>query len=303
MHSPVERDLAITFAGGGSRAFYQLGFLERWADELLPRTAAVAGCSAGAAMATLLVSGRVEETRTFFAEQRRGVRGLVDLRALRREGSPFPHEGIYRRTLLHGLAEGGFERVRQAPFPLYFVASAIPPVLPIVLGIALGLGTYQLEKRLRPARLHPRLPQRVGFAEHAVDAREGATPEELVELVLSSSSTPPFTSRGRHRDRRLLDGSLIDNAPAFLAERAPGVRRNLVLLTRPYPEGSTGQRGHRLYVAPREKLPIKRWDYREVAPVEQTLAAGRADADHFESDLQRFLTDAAHRVAGRDDSH
>jgi predicted acylesterase/phospholipase RssA len=303
MHPAVDRDLAITFAGGGSRAFYQLGFLERWSDELLARTAAIAGCSAGAAMATLLVSGRVAETHAFFAEQRRGVRGLIDVRAIRREGRPFPHEGIYRRTLMHGLAEGGFERVQQAPFPLYFVASAIPRVMPSVLGIALGLGTYQLEKRFRPTQLHPSLPQRVGFAEHAVDARECDSPEELVELILSSSSTPPFTRRGRHRNRRLLDGSLIDNAPAFLAEREPGVRRNLVLLTRPYPAGSTGRRGHRLYVAPREKLPIKRWDYREVAPVDETLAAGRADADHFASDLQRFLAEVADRVAARGESH
>jgi len=299
----VNRDLAITFAGGGSRAFYQLGFLERWADELMPRTAAMAGCSAGAAMATLLVSGRVPETQAFFAEQRRGVRGLLDLRALRRDRSPFPHEGIYRRTLMHGLAEGGFERIQSSPFPLYFVCSAIPRVMPAVLGIALGLGTYQIEKRFRPRQLHPQLPRRVGFAAHAVDARECASPEDLVELILSSSSTPPFTRRGRHRDRRLLDGSLIDNAPAFLAEREPGVERSLVLLTRPYPAGSTGRQGHRLYVAPREPLPIKRWDYREAAPVQETLAAGRADADHFETDLQRFLEGPADRLAGGRSAH
>lgn len=299
----MNRDLAITFAGGGSRAFYQLGFLERWADELMPRTAAIAGCSAGAAMATLLVSGRVEQTRAYFAEQRRGVRGLLDIRSLRRERNPFPHEGIYRRTLMHGLAEGGFERVQQAPFPLYFVASTIPRVMPSVVGIALGLGTYQLEKRFWPRQLHPRLPRRVGFAAHAVDARECASPEDLVELILSSSSTPPFTRRGRHRNLRLLDGSLIDNAPAFLAEQEPGVRRTLVLLTRPYPEGATGQRGHRLYVAPRRPLPIKRWDYREAAPVDATLAAGRADADRFATELQRFLGDPVERVAAAAESH
>ena len=89
----MDRDLAITFAGGGSRAFHQPGFLERWADELMPRTAVIAGCSAGAAMAILLVSGRVPETQAFFAEQRREVRGLLDLRSLRRERSPVPARG------------------------------------------------------------------------------------------------------------------------------------------------------------------------------------------------------------------
>ena len=285
----MERDLAITFAGGGSRAFYQIGFLERWGAELLPRTAAMAGCSAGAAMAVLVLSERVPETQRFFAEQRRGVRGLLDLRSLTREGSPFPHEGIYRRTLLHGLAEGGFERVKASPFPLYIVASSFPRLMPSVVGVALGLSVYQLEKTLRPRQLHPQLPRRVGFAEHVVDARECESPEDLVELVLSSSSTPPFTRQGRHAKRRLLDGSLIDNAPAFLAERVPSVRRSLVLLTRPYPPGVVGRRGQRLYVAPDAPLPIERWDYREVAPVDETLAIGRSDAEAFGSELRSFL--------------
>ncbi|MAQ15630.1 MAG: hypothetical protein CMN30_12655 [Sandaracinus sp.] len=288
----MERDLAITFAGGGSRAFYQIGFLERWAEEILPRTAAMAGCSAGSAMAMMLLTGRVPETRAYFAEQRRGVRGLVHWPALPRERTPFPHEGIYRRTLLHGLAEGGFERIQASPFPLYIIASSFPRLMPSVMGVMLGLSVYSLEKRLRPRGLHPVLPRRVGFVEHVVDARECESPEDLVELVLSSSSTPPFTRRGRHQRRRLLDGSLIDNAPAFLAERAPGVKRNLVLLTRPYPEGVTGRQGDRLYLAPRTPLPIQRWDYREVAPIDETLAAGRADADHYAADVRRFLDDA-----------
>ena len=285
----MTRDLAITFAGGGSRAFYQLGFLERHGEELLPRTASMAGCSAGAAMATLVLSGRVVEAQRFFANERRGVRGLVHLGSLRREGSPFPHEGIYRRTLLHGLSEGGFERIKSSPFPLYVVASAFPRRMPIPVGIALGMAAYQLEKAARPERLHPKLTHRLGFDAHVQDARECESPEDLVELILSSSSTPPFTRRGRHSGKRLLDGSLIDNAPAFLAEREPGVRRNLVILTRPYPDGATGLRGDRLYVAPKEKLPIARWDYREVAPVEETLAVGREDAARMDGALRSFL--------------
>ena len=32
-----QRDLGLTFAGGGSRAFYQLGLLERWGDQVLSK--------------------------------------------------------------------------------------------------------------------------------------------------------------------------------------------------------------------------------------------------------------------------
>jgi predicted acylesterase/phospholipase RssA len=47
----ITRDIALTFAGGGNRAFYQLGLLNAWQETLLPRTAVVAACSAGACVA------------------------------------------------------------------------------------------------------------------------------------------------------------------------------------------------------------------------------------------------------------
>src|SRR3970040_341370 len=51
--SPMEssRELAVTFAGGGNRAFYQVGFVERWWSDLAPRIRAVSACSAGASTA------------------------------------------------------------------------------------------------------------------------------------------------------------------------------------------------------------------------------------------------------------
>lgn len=285
----MERDLGITFAGGGSRAFYQLGWLERYSEALLPRVAAISGCSAGSAMAAVWLSGRTEETRLFFAERRRGVKGHMDLRRLFRGERPFPHDGIYRATLLHALSEGGFERIKAQPFPVQVLCGGFPSALPSGVSIALGLAAYQLEKKMRPTMLHPTFPRYVGFKQHAWDMRECETPEDVVELVVSSSSTPPFTKRGRFGKQLLIDGSVIDNAPAFLTEESPRVRRNLVLLTRPYPKAELGKRDSRLYIAPKEPLPITRWDYRESAPVDETLLAGRRDADRDEELVADFL--------------
>jgi hypothetical protein len=63
----------------------------------------------------------------------------------------------------------------------------------------------------------------------------------------------------------------------------------LVILTRPYPAGVTGRRGTRLYLEPTAPIPIHRWDYRESADVEATLALGRRDARHFAPALTRWL--------------
>lgn len=285
----MKRDLGITFAGGGGRAFYQLGWLERYTDTLLPRIAAIAGCSAGSAMAAVWLSGRTEETRAFFAQRRQGVKSHMDLRRLFRGESPFPHDGIYRATIRHAMSEGGFERMKAHPFPVNILCAGFPPVLPSGVSIALGLAAYQLEKKMRPKMLHPTFPRYVGFKQHTWDMRDCETPEDAVELVISSSSTPPFTKRGRFEQRLLIDGSVIDNAPAFLTEESPKVRRNLVLLTRPYPKAKLGQRDSRLYIAPDQPLPISRWDYTENAPVDETLSAGRRDADRDEQLVAAFL--------------
>lgn len=284
------RDLAITFAGGGSRTFWQVGLLERHWERILPRVGAVAGCSAGAAMATLLLAGNVERTKPFFAAQRRGVRGHVSLRRALRRQRPFPHDGIYRATMAHALEEGGFERIKQLPFPVRFLCASFPRRLRGVAGIAAGLGVYQLEKQLRPLMVHPTLPAKLGFQAHAWDARDCESPAQLVDLILASSSTPPFTTVGRFGGLRLIDGSMVDNAPAFLAEETPGIRESLVLLTRPHDPRSIGRKGRRLYLAPDAPLPITRWDYTEHAPVEETLDRGRADALRYGAELDALAT-------------
>jgi len=282
------RDIGITFAGGGNRAFYQIGLMEKWADDLWPRVGAVAGCSAGAAAVTLILSERLDEAKAFFAARRVGVRGLFSVGRLGRGERPFPHDDIYRATLRYAFSEGGLERVRNAPFPIQILCTAFPRRLPKTLSIAMGVTAYQLEKRLVPGLLHPNLPKKLGFVPRAWDARQCETIDELVELILSSSSTPPFTTFGRY-DGPLIDGSMIDNAPAFLVEDVPGIERSIVLLTRPYDPEHVGRRGRRYYVAPQKALPVTRWDYSEHAPVDETLDIGRREADVHRGGLEELL--------------
>lgn len=265
---------------------FQLGWFSEHQAAILPRVAAISACSAGAAMAVMLFSGREETTKGFFAEARKGVTGHVNLARWRTHGRPFPHESIYRESLHHALDQGGFERIKALPFAFDILCAALPsrPIynspVGIPAGIAVGMAVYQAEKRMRKEMLHPTYPRWAGFRLRSWDARDCRTPEELVDLVLASSATPPFTKVGNFRGEQLLDGSLIDNAPAFLCEER-GVDHTLVLLTRPYPNAVLGRRGNRTYIAPQAQLPIARWDYRESAPVDETRAIGttRAAAD------------------------
>lgn len=273
----IERDLALTFAGGGNRAFYQLGLLNRWELVLLPRVAAVAACSAGACVVTTFLSGRREEARRYWLERARGITRNFDWRKLLHGARPAPQGEIYRDTLIVTFADGGLERIRRQPFPIYVLAAEFPWLLPRTLSVALGIGMYSAERSIRRAP-HPRSPQWLGFTPVVVDARVCESPEELANLILASSATPPFTPIGRFRGMRLLDGGMIDNAPAFLAERHAETRRSVVFLSRPYPPSVLGIQQHRLYVAPTRPTPINRWDYTQPHLLDETVAMGEREA-------------------------
>lgn len=285
----MSRDLAITFGGGGNRAFYETGLLRRLGGELWPRVAGVAACSAGACVAVLHLADREEPAHRFWLARRAGVtRNLDPARWLRGERLA-PHFEIYRDTLLCALADGGLERIRALPFPVLILAAGLPRGLPATAAALIGLAAFTVERRLRPRALHPTFGRRLGFRPVVIDARTCETPAELASVVLASSATPPFTPVGAHRGRLLLDGGLLDGAPASVADAVPGVRRNLVLLTRPLPPEVSPRRGHRLYLAPSRALPIGRWDYTRPEALAATIAVGESDAPRHAPALRTFL--------------
>jgi predicted acylesterase/phospholipase RssA len=290
-HSGImtERDLAITFAGGGNRSFYELGLMNRWRQKVLPRAACLATCSAGACVAILMLSGREKEVGQYWSERSREVRKNIEWRRLLARKRPTPHEPVLRDMLLYALSSGGFERVCSQPFPVLVLATAIPRGLPALVAVALALCAYEAEQKLYPAMIHPTFGRRVGFTPKVFDARDCASPDELANLIIASSATPPFTTLGNLGGRRLLDGGVIDNVPAFLAGEMPGVRHNLIMLTRPYPPHVIGRQGSRLYIAPDEALPVGRWDFTRPDLLGETIARGERDAERNEARLNEFL--------------
>jgi hypothetical protein len=286
------RNIGLTLAGGGNRAFYGLGVLHRWGERLRPRLGALAGCSAGAAVAIVWLTGREVPTRAFWRARRGGMTRNFEWSRVLRGQSPAPHGAIYRDTLLCAAAEGGLERVQAAPFPVLVLAAAFPRVVPAPLGAAIGLAAYNVEKRLHPAMVHPTYGRRIGFVPRLFDARTCSSPDELADLVIASSSTPPFTPIGSFRGEALLDGGMIDNVPAFAAEQVPGILRNLVVLTRPYPRdalGPGGDAGTRLYVAPSRAVPIERWDYTRPDLLDATIEMGERESVDHDTALGRLL--------------
>lgn len=282
-------DLALTLAGGGNRAFYQLGLLSEWWPDVAPRIGAMSTCSAGACIAVMILSGRGEEAQRFWLQRRAHVKRNLDWGALFRGERVAPHFPIYRDTLLCALDGGGLERIRACPFPVWALVAVPPYRLPLPLAVPIGLTAYSLERWLNPGRLHPGIGRRLGFEPLAIDLRTCQSAESLAAVVLGSSATPPFTPVGMVSGYRVLDGGLVDNAPAFVADRTGPWRRHLVVLTRPYPAASVGVRGSRWYLCPEVTPPADRWDYTRPERISATIALGARDARTRRAQLINWL--------------
>lgn len=169
------------------------------------------------------------------------------------------------------------------------LTTAFPRALPGLGAAALGWFVYELEKKLHPEMVHPTYGRRVGFKGFIFDARQCDSAEDLVDLIIASSATPPFTALGKFGGRRLMDGGVIDNVPAFLADNVPGIKNNLVMLTRPYPKGVVGRQASRLYIAPATPLPVSQWDFTRLDLLAETIARGEDDAEKHEELLDDLL--------------
>jgi predicted patatin/cPLA2 family phospholipase len=285
----MTKDVGLTFAGGGNKAFYQFGIMRRWRERLLPRTGGVAACSAGACVAALLLSGRDAEVTERWKRERGTATKNFEWPRLLAGRNPMRHEEVYRAALLHAFEGGGFERIRERPFPFLILTTAFPKMLPSVAAALLGMCLYNLDKRAKGKKRDTRLTLRAGFAPSAYDARACRSPNDLADLIIASSATPPFTSIGRFAGRRLLDGGIIETVPAYLVEAVPGVKRNVLLLTSPPESGAVDDGGARLYIGPSASLPLKSWDLTRPHLIDEVIARGEYDADVYEARLTEFL--------------
>ncbi|MBN1532875.1 MAG: patatin-like phospholipase family protein [Spirochaetes bacterium] len=269
---------SVVFAGGGSRCLWQVGFWEelRGAVRLEPRI--VAGVSAGAAMACMILSGRVDEGLRFFAHLTSRNRRNAYFRNLFGRSPVFPHYDMYRSAILHAIGPGELETLRRGP-DIRILMARPPRLLGPRSATLLGMGAYSLEK-LISGPVHPVYASRLGYTAEVASARDCRTPEELADLIIASSCTPPFVPVMRWRGGIALDGGLIDNVPvAALDERHRSSA--LVLLTRRYPQERIPAVPGRTYVQPSVPIGITKWDYTNPRGLQEARDLGRRDAAAF----------------------
>jgi len=268
----------VVFSGGGNRCIWQGGFYSQLTQALSMQPQRIGAVSAGAAVACVLVAGRAKATlRHFKTLMGDNPSNFYPLRWL--QGKPaFPHAALYRQAILDVLSPAAFQRLQQGPEILVQLARH-PPWLGTVPCAMLGLAVYELEKKLFQP-IHPRWSKRLGFNSEVVSTRDCDTPQRLVDLLLASSCTPPFTPLLRWNGGPVLDGGLVDNVPVDILPRQG---RTLILLTRRYQKLPLAE--DRVYVQPSADIAIQSWDYTNPGGLQETFDLGQRDAERFVAGL------------------
>jgi len=278
------------FAGGGHRCWWQLGWWDVVSEQIDIAPKQIAGVSAGAATACMLYANNAQTALAYYRrELGAGARNFYPAHLLRRGHKVLPHEQIYRGALAELLGGEAFARLMKNAPSIRIMYARPPQRLPPMLAVGAGLAAYNIEKYWL-APLHPRFGVGLGFKPEVALVQDCENEQALINLIIASSSTPPFTTVQLMGGSPVLDGGLIDNVPvAALAPITSGAQRpdgalpaTLVLVTRRYKKyGFVFEHDGRLYVQPSKKVVASSWDYTNPLAYAATYEQGREDALHF----------------------
>jgi predicted acylesterase/phospholipase RssA len=276
----------VVFAGGGNRCWWQAGFWDVVAPALELRPKVIVGASAGSATACLLYGNDSRQALAYYGEALASVTKNANwTHAFQKDKKVFPHNEIFRTALAHLLGGDSFERLKKTAPEIRVVYSRLPSWLGPRSAALIGMGAYNLEKRLfRP--LHPNWGRQLGFKSEMAKVQDCQSPQALVSLIIASSCTPPFTPIEYRDGRATLDGGLVDNIPVHAADHDGGPV--LVLATRRYPKHApVFMRDGRTYVQPSQAVAASSWDYTSVDRMSQTYELGRIDGNAFLVNFRR----------------
>jgi predicted acylesterase/phospholipase RssA len=270
---------SIVFAGGGGKTLWGMGVLDSLHD-LVPPVDHWSGVSAGAAMALIQVSARIEASLAHVvASARANPRNFYPARVL--GGGPvFPHERLFRDSLAFMLADGGFERIK-AGAPVHILLSYLTGGRS---ELRFGIQAARaFVRRDRIGRLHGPANPPAGMGWHVVRSTDAASPEQLIEWVMMSANTPGLSPVVRIDGRRYIDGALIDNVPVRALPSEAKRGRVLVLLSGPKKVARRPLRmaegGTILYLGPLDDPPARTWDYASGDALAATIEAGRREGE------------------------
>lgn len=269
---------AISFPGGGNRCYWQGGFWEAAAPSLGLKPRLIVGVSGGAFAAAYSLLGLGPAVRAKVIDGANGNWRDLDWRALARREHAFPVASLYRALLDETLDDAAFQAV-NAMTDLRIMLARPPRGLPASFAAALGLASYQIEKRLFQP-VHPRFGRKLGFTSVEIAVRSLPDARAWAAATFASACVPPMIPLQRIDGAPALDGGMVDNVPVDpLRDIESAGGRTLVLLTRRYP--SAPRIKGRAYVQPSQTIGVSQFTVTNPEGIRAAYELGLRDGEAF----------------------
>jgi len=270
----------LVFSGGGTRCFWQGGFLDATRDALPVNPDRITGVSGGALSAAGFIAHKGHALLEAMADIFAARDSNVNWHDPAGEGGITPHQRMYREVVEDVLAGEGVAAVAEGP--AFQILLGHPPAS------ALGKLTGTLSTAAYEAELHtgggPHFvwAEKAGVGSTLVDARAAARTGRLTDLICAAAAIPPVFEPPLWDGRPVIDGGMVDQAPM----PDPDDGRTLVLLTRDY--GSVPDLSDRTYLWPSREVPADKIDFTDPADILRSSEIGEADGRRF---LETFKTE------------
>lgn len=269
---------AIAFSGGGNRCYWQGGFFEAVSEKRDLRAPLMTAVSAGSFALSYSLLGLGPRVRELVIAACGPHLKNIDFKGWRAGKPMYPVGPMYLDLLRNVFDDGALKRL-QSIADIQVAVARLPRGLPPMLGAMLGIGAYQVEKKLFHP-VHPTFGRKLGIKQEFVGFRDLKQASDLHDLIIASGGVPPFMPVTKIGDRPAFDGGLVDNvpiAPLEPVERAGG--KTLVLLTRRYKK--IPEIAGRTYVQPSEPIPISQFDITSAEGFRNAYELGLKDGKAF----------------------
>jgi predicted acylesterase/phospholipase RssA len=267
----------LVFAGGGNRCWWQGGVMTQLLEHgwRLPPT--LIGTSAGAAIATSLLTCSAREALASCKRLYEKNDRLFDWWSLARLKLKFAHQHVYPAWVESFASDQHFERLRAARSELIVAITRPARTLGLAGSLLVGSLAYLLDKKIAH-NIHPTLPRYLGLRQEFLNLKSAADGQAARTLLQAVAAAAPFMLAQRIAGEWGFDGGYADNAP-IPHQTDEQKAKTLVLLTRHYPHLPAVFQYHgRTYWQPSRKVPVSTWDCRPGTTVDDAFDLGLRDS-------------------------
>ena len=272
----LENVETLIFAGGGNRCWWQAGVMTHLLDSGWKLPPVMVGTSAGAAIATSLLTSTARDALASCKRLYERNGQLLDWRSIAQLKLKFAHQHIYPAWVESFASDHHFDRLRSASSDLIVAITRPARFLGLAGSLVAGSIAYIADKKIAHS-IHPRLPRYLGLRQEFLNLKSAVNGQAARVLLQAVAAAAPFMLAQRVNGQWGFDGGYADNAP-IPPQTEEEKSKTLVLLTRHYPDlPAIFQWNGRTYWQPSQKVPVSTWDCRPGTTVDAAFELGIRD--------------------------